>query len=158
MSVASWLLWGFVATVVMTIVVAMGQGLHLTRLSIPYLLGTWFTPSRERAKIVGVFVHLVNGWLFSLVYVAIFVSLRRATWWLGAAMGILHALFVLTAGMQVLPGLHPRMADEQRGPTVTRQLEPPGFLALNYGMRTPLFLLLAHAIFGAILGAFYTVT
>jgi len=32
----------------------------------------------------------------------------------------------------MLPGLHLRMASEQRGPEPTRQLEPPGFLALNY--------------------------
>ena len=30
-----------------------------------------------------------------------------------------------------------------------------GFLALNYGRRTPLVALLAHVIYGAILGAFY---
>jgi hypothetical protein len=65
-------------------------------------------------------------------------------------------LFVLTVGMSLLPSLHPRMASEQKGPTVTRQLEPPGFLALNYGYQTPLSVLLAHMIYGAILGAFYT--
>ena len=51
--------------------------------------------------------------------------------------------------------MHPRMASEQHGPTPTRQLEPPGFLALNYGRRTPISLLLAHLVYGAILGAFY---
>jgi hypothetical protein len=70
--------------------------------------------------------------------------------------GLVHAAFVLTAGMRVLPGLHPRMASEQHGPTVTRQLEPPGFLALNYGYQTPVSVVVAHVIFGAILGAFYT--
>jgi len=54
-----------------------------------------------------------------------------------------------------MPGLHPRMASEQQGPTVMRQLEPPGFLALNYGLPTPVSVLLAHVVFGAILGAFY---
>jgi hypothetical protein len=47
------------------------------------------------------------------------------------------------------------MANEQYGPTVVRQLEPPGFFALHYGIRTPLSVLAAHAVFGAILGAFY---
>jgi hypothetical protein len=32
-----------------------------------------------------------------------------------------------------------------------------GFLALNYGMRTPVSMLAAHAVFGGILGAFYRV-
>jgi hypothetical protein len=47
------------------------------------------------------------------------------------------------------------MASEQRGPEPTRQLEPPGFLALNYGRRTPLSVILAHLVYGTILGAFY---
>jgi hypothetical protein len=47
------------------------------------------------------------------------------------------------------------MASEQRGPEPTRQLEPPGFMALNYGRRTPLLTLLAHLVYGAIIGAFY---
>jgi len=58
-------------------------------------------------------------------------------------------------GLPVMPGVHPRMASELRGPTVARQLEPPGFLALNYGARTPISVLIAHLAFGAILGGFY---
>jgi hypothetical protein len=115
-----------------------------------------FTPDRDRAKLAGVAFHLLNGWAFSLVYVLAFEAWGMATWWLGALTGLIHAAFVLTAGMSVLPGLHPRMANEQYGPTVVRQLEPPGFLALHYGVRTPVSVLLAHALFGAILGAFYT--
>ena len=42
-------------------------------------------------------------------------------------------------------------------PTVARQLEPPGFLGLHYGIRTPISVLVAHTIFGVILGAFYVV-
>ncbi len=155
MNVGSWLLWGFVATVVLTTLMAAGQGLRLTRMSLPYMLGTMFTPSRERAKLVGFLVHVANGWLLSLLYVAAFHAWGRASWWRGAGIGLVHAAFVLTVGVRVLPGLHPRMASESQGPTVTRQLEPPGFLALNYGVQTPLLVVLAHAVFGAILGASY---
>lgn len=104
---------------------------------------------------MGFGVHLLIGWLFAFVYAATFESWRRATWWLGMLIGLVHGLFVLLAGMPLLPGLHPRMASEQHGPTPTRQLEPPGFLGLNYGRRTPLSMLLAHLAFGFILGAFY---
>ena len=44
-----------------------------------------FTPNRDRAKLVGFVVHLVNGWMFSLLYVAAFHAWGRASWWLGAA-------------------------------------------------------------------------
>jgi uncharacterized membrane protein YagU involved in acid resistance len=131
------------------------QALGLTRMSLPFILGTMFTPDRDRAKLVGFGVHLFNGWWLALVYAAAFQSWRRATWWLGLGVGLLHTLFVLLVVMPLLPGLHPRMASEQRGPEPTRQLEPPGFLALNYGRRTPLSMLLAHLVYGTVLGAFY---
>jgi hypothetical protein len=92
---------------------------------------------------------------FSLIYVATFHAWGKATWWFGATIGLVQAIFVLTILMPILPALHPRMANEQYGPTVVRQLEPPGFLGLHYGLRTPISVLAAHAIFGAILGAFY---
>jgi hypothetical protein len=45
------------------------------------------------------------------------------------------------------------MASEYEGPIRGRRLQPPGFLALNYGYRTPLTTILAHAVYGLILGA-----
>ena len=150
-----WLLDGFLATLALTTVLSGSQGLRLTRISLPYILGVMFTPNRDRAKLIGFLVHLVNGWIFSLVYVAIFHTWGHATWWTGAALGAAQALFVLTVVMSLLPGLHPRMASEHKGPTATRQLEPPGFLALNYGYQTPLSVLVAHVIYGAILGGLY---
>jgi uncharacterized membrane protein YagU involved in acid resistance len=124
-------------------------------MNIPYLLGTMFTVDRDRAKALGVLLHVINGWLFSLIYVAAFHLWGGPAWWKGALIGLVHAWFVLTAAMPVLPGLHPRMAGETRGPTVVRQLEPPGFLALHYGIQTPISIVIAHLVFGAILGAFY---
>lgn len=155
MNVASWLVWGFAATVVLTAILSGSQSLGLTRMNLPYILGTMLTPDRDRAKAVGILVHLLNGWVFSLVYVAAFHQWGGPAWWKGVAIGAVHAAFVLVAGMPALPGLHPRMASEARGPTVVRQLEPAGFLALNYGRRTPISVLLAHLAFGAILGGVY---
>jgi hypothetical protein len=155
MNWTGWLLWGFVSTAVLTTILAGSQGLGFTRINLPYLLGTMVTPDRDRAKLLGTAIHLVNGWIFSVIYVAAFHSWGYATWWLGASVGFVHASFVLTVGMPILPALHPRMANEQQGPTVVRQLEPPGFLALHYGSRTPMSIVAAHLVFGAILGAFY---
>lgn len=157
MNIPSILLWGFVATVVLTTVMAGAQGLGLSRMSVPFMVGTMFTPDRDRAKIVGFGVHLMNGWLFAVIYAVAFESWGRATWWLGSGIGLIHALAVLVAFMPLLPGMHPRMASEHQGPDPTRALEPPGFLALNYGRRTPLIALVAHLVYGAILGAFYQV-
>ena len=155
MSWAHWALWGFVGTIVLSTMSSLSEGLGLTRINMPYMLGTMFTPNRDRAKLIGFFVHIVNGLLFSLLYVATFEALHHASLWLGAVIGCVHALFVLTVGMRLLPGVHPRMASEQHGPTVARQLEPPGFLALNYGVRTPIAVVVSHMVFGMILGGFY---
>src|SRR5688572_29923187 len=103
MNWASWLLWGFVATVVLTAIMAGSQGLGMTRMNIPYLLGTIFTPNRDRAKLLGVVMHLINGWLFALIYIAAFHAWGGPTWWLGAVPGLVHAGFVLTVGMSILP-------------------------------------------------------
>lgn len=149
------LLWGFVATVALTGLLAGSQSLRLTRMNLPYMLGTMVTAERDRAKVVGFALHLLNGWIFATVYVAAFESWHRATWWLGAGIGLVHALFVLVAGLPLMPGIHPRMASVTTGPTPTRHLEPPGFMALNYGTRTPLSVIVAHLAYGAILGAFY---
>jgi hypothetical protein len=155
MNLSSILLWGFAATVALTTLMSVSHGMGQTRMSIPFLLGTILTPNRDRALVVGVAFHLANGWVFALIYAALLEGLGRTTWWLGAGIGAVHALFVLAVGMPVLPGLHPRMVSEYYGPTPNRQLEPPGFFALNYGKRTPLVTLAAHVIYGAIIGGFY---
>ncbi len=147
--------WSLAATTVLTMLMAGSQGLGFTRMNIPFMLGTMTTPDRDRAKVAGFGLHFVNGLGFALVYEAAFRGWGRAGWWRGAAIGLVHSLFVLVAGMALLPEIHPRMASEQHGPTPTRQLEPPGFLALNYGPQTPISVVLAHLVYGAMLGQFY---
>lgn len=155
MNLESIALWGFVATVFLSTIMAAGQGLGFSRMSLPFLLGTVFTVDQRRATVIGFAIHFFNGWLFALFYALVFEQLCRAGWWLGALVGLLQAMAVLVMLMPILPHLHPHMADEHRGPEPTRALEPPGFLALNYGRQTPLITVLAHLIYGATLGAFY---
>ncbi|HET7205032.1 MAG TPA: hypothetical protein VFI95_00500 [Terriglobales bacterium] len=154
----SWLLWGFVATTALSVLLEGTQGMGLTRMNLPFMIGTMFTVDRDRAKAYGFIVHVLNGWVFSLGYVFIFESLHQGNWWLGAVIGLGHALFVLVVLMSLMPGLHPRIASEQYGPTASRMLEPPGFMALNYGIQTPISVVLAHVVFGVILGSFYHLT
>jgi uncharacterized membrane protein YagU involved in acid resistance len=153
----SWLLWGFAATIVLTTISSAAQGLGLTRMNLPYMLGTLFTPHRDRARLYGFVIHVAMGWAFSLFYVLIFQALGKAGWWRGAAIGLVHAIVVLVLLVGMLPGLHPRMASEEHGPEAESLLEPPGFLALHYGVQTPIAIVISHIVFGAILGAFYHV-
>jgi hypothetical protein len=155
MNVGGVLLWGFVASLVVTAVMEGAMGLGLSRMSLPMILGTMFTANRDRAGIVGFLAHLMLGWILAFVYAMAFESWNVATWWAGAGIGIFHVLVVLVGVMPFLPNVHPRMASEHRGPQPTRQLEPPGFMALNYGRRTPLVALVAHVLYGTVIGAFY---
>ena len=75
------------------------------------------------------------------------------TWWIGAILGALHGLFLLVS-LPVMAQVHPRIASEYDAPSSEPKLEPPGFLGLNYGHRTPLTTLLAQMLYGAILGGF----
>jgi uncharacterized membrane protein YagU involved in acid resistance len=155
MNWGSWLVWGFAATVVLTTISAAAQGLGLTRMNLPYMLGTIFTPDRDRARLYGFAVHLGMGWVFSFIYAILFQALGAAGWWRGAVMGLVHAIVVLVVLVGLLPGLHPRMASEQHGPESESLLEPPGFLALHYGVQTPVAIVFSHVVFGVILGSFY---
>lgn len=149
------MLWGFIATLVLAGFMSASQGLGWSRMSIPFMLGTIVTPDRNRAGVIGFIAHVALGWVFAFGYGFVFESWGWTTWWLGGLLGLAHGLIVLLVVMPLMPGLHPRMASEYQGPEPTRNLEPPGFLALNYGRRTPLLALAAHVAYGIILGAFY---
>lgn len=156
MNLSQLILWGFAATVVLTTIMTASKYLGFTRMDIPFLLGTLFTPNRNKATWLGFTMHLLMGWFFAFIYGAAFETSGIKHGWFGVSIGFVHAAFVLAAGLQILNAFHPRMARPFQGPTPTRQLEPPGFLALNYGRGTPIITFLAHLVYGGILGSFYT--
>jgi hypothetical protein len=146
---------GFVGTIVLTSGLRVAQELGWTRMDIPLLLGTVFTDDRDRATVIGVAVHFLNGLLFALGYYAIFRAVDQAGWAFGAALGVVHA--ALAGGVLVtllLPAVHPRMGTPWSDAEETPLLEPPGFLLVNYGRRTALWTLLGHVVYGAIVGGF----
>ena len=153
-SIGYLVLWGLIATVAMTSILQASQGLGLSRLSLPFLVGTLFTGQRRRAMIIGFAAYTIGGWLFAFLYYLLFASVHLYTWWFGGLVGLVHGLFLLTCALPLFPFVHPRMASEYHGATALRQLEPPGFLAMNYGYRTPVTTLLAQCVYGATLGGF----
>ncbi len=149
-----WATFGFGATVALTAVLVAAQLGGLTRMDIPMMLGTVFVEDPDKARVVGFFVHLINGQGFALLYASAFAVLDEANWWLGALFGGLHGFAALTLIVPLLPGIHPRMASERSGPSKQNVLEPPGLFGLNYGRQTALVTLVAHVLYGAFLGAF----
>ena len=109
MNLPSILLWGFVATVMLTTIIVTGVTLGITRIDMPLIIGTMFTSDRDRAKVYGYVFHLLNGLAFALLYAVLFESLHKATWWLGAIIGLVQGFVVIVIFLPLLPGLHPRM-------------------------------------------------
>jgi hypothetical protein len=146
---------GFLGTVVLTSGLRAGSELGLTRMDIPFLLGSAFSAERTRAKAVGYLLHFGFGLLFALAYYALFRTIGEASWWLGALFGLAQALFAGTTLVSVLlPAVHPRMGTATTAADDSPLLEPPGFLLLNYGASTPVLTLVVHLVYGGIVGAF----
>ena len=149
---AGWALFGLVATTALTAVMIAAQLTGLTRLDLPLLLGTIVTEDPDRARVAGFFIHLVVGQGFAFGYAATFALLDRATWLMGALLGLLHVAVALTVLVPLLGGVHPRIASDRAGPSSTAALEPPGLLGLNYGRQTPIVAIVAHLVYGVALG------
>lgn len=146
---------GFLGTIVLTTILRGASELRLTRIDVPFLLGTALTIDRVRAKALGYALHFAFGLLFALAYYAVFAVLDRAGLLLGAALGVVHALFAGSALVSVLlPVVHPRMGTGFDAAGTAPLLEPPGFLLVNYGRRTPAVMVVAHLLYGAIVGGF----
>jgi hypothetical protein len=149
---------GLVGTVVLTTALRAAGELRLTRIDLPFLLGTAVTEDRVRAKVAGYLLHFVFGVVFALGYAAVFAALDRSGVLLGALLGLLHALFAGTALVNILlPVVHPRMGTGFDAAGQAPLLEPPGFMLLNYGSQTPLAMIVAHIAYGAIVGGFASV-
>jgi hypothetical protein len=155
MSISAAVAGGFVGTIVLTSGIRACNELQLTRMDLPFLLGTAFFVDRARAKAAGYLLHFVFGLGFALVYYAVFRAIGEASWWLGALFGIAHGVFAGTALVNVLlPVVHPRMGTATTAADSSPLLEPPGFLLLNYGASTPVVTVVTHAAYGAIVGEF----
>src|SRR5512133_1298233 len=118
---------GFAGTVVLTTALSGASELGLTRIDLPFLLGTVFTADRARARMLGYLLHLAVGLAFAVMYYAVFVAIGRSGWLLGALFGLVHALFSLTTLVNaLLPAVHPRMGTINSASDSAPLLEPPG--------------------------------
>ena len=151
--IASAIAGGLLGTVVLTTIVRAASEMNLTRMDFTLILGTMVTTDRRRARAYGYAIHFGIGLVFALLYVAVFVAIHRASWWLGALFGALHAVFLGVVVINVLlPVVHPLMGTPETSASEHALIEPPGFLMLNYGRSTFVITLLAHMAFGAVVG------
>lgn len=144
-------------TAVMTAFMEWAQARRVTRMSLPFILGAMITERRPLIRLYGSAFHFANGLLFASGYALLFERLKRSGWAVGATLGAVHGVAVLVGLLPIVQEVHPRMAGEDEGPDPTPMLQPPGFLALNYGIQTPTVTLFAHVLYGGIVGAMYRV-
>src|SRR3546814_4153951 len=104
-----------------------------------------FQGNRRMATVVGVALYILGGWAFAFLYFLMLTSLNLLTWWAGGLLGLVHGLVLLVAALPLFPLIHPRMASDFDAPIARPVLEPPGFLALNYGSGTPLAMQIGRA-------------
>lgn len=155
MTVWTALAGGLAGTLVLTTTLRAASEARLTRMDLPFLLGTAFTSDRSRAKMIGYLAHFVLGLVFALVYDALFEAIGHAGWALGALFGLVHGVFSATALVNILlPAVHPRMGTPFTAAGAAPLIEAPGFLMRNYGRSTPIVSLVAHILYGAIVGGF----
>lgn len=144
---------GFVGTLALTTVLRVATETGHTRMDLAFILGTAVTQSRRRAKAIGYILHFMLGLVFAFGYGAFFATLGWSSWWLGALLGAMHAVFVSSVLVNVvLPAIHPMMGTPDTAANEVALIEPPGFLMLNYGRSTFLVTLAAHMVYGAIVG------
>jgi hypothetical protein len=144
---------GLLGTVVMTTMLRAASELGITRMDLPFLLGTAVTDNRRLARIYGILAHFALGLLFAFGYAFVFDATGRAGWALGLVLGAVHAAFVATTLVNViLPIVHPRIGTPETGADEVALLEAPGFMMLNYGRGTFVVTLAGHMAYGAIVG------
>lgn len=144
---------GLLGTLVLTTVVRVASELGWTRMDLALILGTVVTENRRKARAIGYIFHVILGLIFAFAYGSVFRLLGWSTWWLGASFGAVHAVFIATVIVNVLlPVVHPLMGTVETAANEFALIEPPGFLLLNYGRNTFVITLLAHMLFGAIVG------
>lgn len=148
------LLWGLVATALMSTALEASQLLGYSRMSLPFLFGAFVTADRRDALILGYVLYLLGGWSFAFLYAALLESVGPS-WWAGLCIGIIHGLFLVTVFLPLLPWVHPRIATDHDGPSAVRRLEPPGAFGTNYGRATPLTTIAAQALYGLVFALGY---
>jgi hypothetical protein len=159
---------GFVGGAVMTVVMTMMRKSGKTEMDMALLQGAMFTGDRDKAKPLGLMMHLVvmSAVVIGSVYAALFALFdvdSSNAWWIGALFGVAHGLLAGVM-MGMMPKMHPRMAESDETSGHGRHessdgsllLKPPGVFAKNYGKVTPVGVVMVHVIYGLVTGLVYS--
>lgn len=159
------LLAGLVGSIAMTAMMQAAAAMGMTRMpSMPLIQGSMITGDSSKARRIGLVTHvLVMGTVvFGLIYAALFVVLDDAGALTGSLIGLVHGV-VAGIAMAGMGTMHPRMyapASSGQQPVATEtagqvRLLEPGLFAKNYGLMTPMGLVIGHLIYGFVVALVY---
>lgn len=141
---------GMLGALVMTIMTDASRALglidaNMSRYQGCIVLGRMDGPG---ALLSGLAMHLAMGAILALGYAVLFELMGAAGWWRGAAIGAVHWV-VAGAGFPLLDRMNRCVADGR--------IRGFGTMGRNYGPMMVAGLMAGHVVFGAIVGALYSV-
>jgi hypothetical protein len=152
---------GFAGGVVMTLMMNMAKAAGMTEMDMAVMQGSMVTGDRGKAKAIGMFTHLVmmSAVVFGTIYALLFNAFGIAegdAWWVGAAFGAVHGVIAGIA-FAMMPAMHPRMGDSSPSDVAEQglRLRAPGVFGKNYGAMTAPGMLMAHVLYGLVVGLVY---
>ncbi len=136
---------GLAATLVLTLALAAGPAIGAPPLNLPLWDGTLFTLNLTLAVGFGYLVHFAVGVVLASLYVQVVAPRLTAEPWLkGAIFGTMVWAALLLIGLPLFDALDPLVANGL--------MAAPGVAALGLGVAAPPMLLVAHLLYGAVLG------
>ena len=123
---------GLVGTLIMTMIMKMAPKMGMPKMDIIGMLGSMFTDDTGSAKKMGLFLHLMMGVVFAIIYALLWqAGIGSISWVWGLIFGFVHAL-VIAVMLPIVMRMHPR---------------PP---AMEGGIMTIMGLIIGHLAFGLV--------
>lgn len=134
-------------------VVTMGLATGMTRMNFLEVLGTMLVPDAGTGTVyaTGLGVHLMASAGFGLAHAGLLhaigvTSISQAAAW-DLALGMAHGVVILALLPVVLTAMHPLVRKHA--------MDRPGVALAGFGKGTPIGSLMAHVVFGLVVGAVY---
>lgn len=144
---------GVLGGVAFLVVVTMGLAVGMTRMNFLEVMGTMLVPKASKATVyvTGLAVHLMASAGFGLAHAGLLhaigvTSVSEAAGW-DLAIGVGHGVAILVMLPVMLTAMHPLVR--------TGAIERPGVALTGFGAGTPIGSLMAHVVFGVLVGAVY---
>ncbi len=144
---------GAIGALAMLVVIYGGRAMGMTRMDLLRTLGTMVLPKGSTSTVygVGLMIHLMMGAGLALIHTGLLHAFdptsTAAAAGLGILIGAVHGTMV-TAAMPVMLRMgHPLVKDGT--------IDDPGPAMTGFGKMTPVGMVMAHVVYGLVVGAIY---